>query len=118
MHRDLGRRAAPCPADSFVGGEVLAALAHADAQGIAEFTLVSHSFELLSRDRTRINRIVRRRFERLCAALGARGVASGTHRADPPRVAVGGGAVLPHNPLRTGMRLAEQALSNALYGAG
>lgn len=99
-------------------GEILAALAHARAQHVAGFTLVSHSFELLSRDRTRINQIVRRRFEHLCAALGARGVASGTYHRDPPvapprAVQV---PVLPHNPLRMGWRLAQQALSNALYG--
>ncbi|MDE1918862.1 MAG: polysaccharide deacetylase family protein [Sphingomonadales bacterium] len=99
-------------------GEILAALAHAQRQGVADFTLVSHSFELLSRDRTRINQIVKRRFERLCVALGARGVASGIYRSDPPVAAQRAVPVLPHNPLRMGWRLAEQALSNALYGAG
>jgi hypothetical protein len=32
---------------------------------------------------------------------------------DQPAIA----SILPHNPLRTGRRLAEQALANALYGA-
>lgn len=96
-------------------GEILAALAHCRAQEIESFTLVSHSFELLSRDRARVNQIVRRRFERLCASLG---VATGTYRDDPPQVAQQASAsVLPHNPLRTGLRLAEQVMSNALYGA-
>lgn len=99
-------------------GEILAALSHAQGQDIADFTLVSHSFELLSRDRARINQVVRRRFEHLCAALGARGVASGIYHVAPPVAAPRPVPALPHNPLRMGWRLAEQALSNALYGAG
>jgi hypothetical protein len=47
------------------------------------------------------------------------GVATATYGQDPPRI---GGSVtplpvLPHSPLRTGRRIAEQALANALYGA-
>jgi hypothetical protein len=101
-------------------GEMLAAIRHARSQGIGTFTLVSHSFELLSRDRERINRIVRQRFARLCAGLAAlEGVASATYADDPPRVGDGVSPlpVLPHSPLRTGRRLAEQAVSNAFYGA-
>lgn len=99
-------------------GEILAALTYAQKHDVADFTLVSHSFELLSRDRARINRVVKRRFERLCAALGAREIASGTYRLDPPAAGQRAVPVLPYNPLRMGWRLAEQALSNALYGAG
>jgi len=102
-------------------GEILAALRHAQVAGIASFTLVSHSFELLSRDRLRVNRIVRRRFARLCAALAAsRGLTTATYAADPPMAVAGAAAappVLPYNALRSGWRLAEQALANALYGA-
>lgn len=94
--------------------EILAAVDHGGEQDAA-FTLVSHSFELLSRDRRQVNRIVRRRFERLCSGLARRGVAGRTYRANPPAV-TGAGSPLPHSPLRTGLRLAEQALSNALYG--
>lgn len=100
--------------------ETLAALRHHRRHGIESFTLVSHSFELLSRDRSRINEIVRRRFERLCAALEkAGGVSTGTYADHPPAVAPtdATAGTPPFSPLRTGLRLAEQALANALYGA-
>jgi peptidoglycan/xylan/chitin deacetylase (PgdA/CDA1 family) len=100
--------------------ELLAAIRHARDNGIADFTLVSHSFELLSRDRSRINRVLTRRFERLCAALKRMpGVETATYRdalpaAEPPAPC----PLLPPNPLRKGARMLEQALGNALYGAG
>lgn len=101
-------------------GEVLAGVRHAQRVGDDGFTLVSHSFELLSRDRRQVNQIVKRRFEQLCAGLAKlEGVRTATYAGDPPTV--GSASVtsraLPHNPLRTGRRLAEQALANVLYGA-
>lgn len=101
-------------------GEVLAAIRHAGSAGIGSFTLVSHSFELLSRDRARINRIVKHRFERLCAGLAKLGgVTTATYAQDPPSVdqVCSSPSVLPHNVLRSGFRIAEQAVANALYGA-
>lgn len=99
-------------------GELIAALKQAQAAGQQSFTLVSHSFELLSRDRTRINRIVQRRFEQLCAGVAAmRGVSTATYAESPPRCE-GEAPLLAHSPLRTASRLAEQALANALYGRG
>jgi hypothetical protein len=101
--------------------EMLAAARHAAAKGEASLTLLSHSFELLSRDRTRINHIVKRRFERLCAGLAAiPGVTSATYATHPPAVAdnnAQSAPLLPHSLLRTGLRYAEQAVANALYGA-
>ena len=100
--------------------EICAALRHANAASVDSFTLVSHSFELLSRDRTRINRIVRRRFERLCTALSRMPeMTIGTYAGNPPRLRneAGPAAILPPNLLRTGLRFAEQAFANALYGA-
>lgn len=99
--------------------EMLAALDHANRHGIGAFTLVSHSFELLSRDRRRINRIVRRRFERLCAGLARIGVTTATYAERPPAVAAAAGPapVLPHSRWRSGRRLAEQLAGNLLYGA-
>lgn len=99
--------------------EVLAAVRHARRYSIPSFTLVSHSFELLSRDRERINHVVKRRFEQLCAALARLdGVQTATYADSPPMVQDLPAAtpLLSHNPLRTGRRLAEQALANALYG--
>lgn len=97
--------------------EMTAAIAHAQMAGQAAFTLVSHSFELLSRDRRRINRVVERRLKALCRAIEALpGVESGTYASHPPAPAASPAPVLPHSPWRTAWRLGEQALSNALYG--
>ena len=98
-------------------GELLAAVAHARDHGVPDFTLVSHSFELLSRDRKAINRVVRRRFEAFCRGLAAMpGAGTATYAADPPMPRPGPVPVLPHNPLRTAHRLAEQAISNRFWG--
>ena len=45
------------------------AIATSSAQGRASTVIVSHSFELLNRKRTRANHMVVRRFDLLCAAL-------------------------------------------------
>ena len=98
--------------------ELLAALRHAVRERQQQMTLVSHSFELLSRDRQRANRIVERRFERLCAGLAhVAGLTSATYAQRPPQIELTAPAPLPHSPLRTLRRMAEQALGNALYGA-
>lgn len=111
-----GRRHAQLTAIS--AGEILAALDHAARQGQHSFTLVSHGFELLSRQRGKANRVVVRRFERLCAGVARRDhVESATYAAHPPLVCGASAAtVLPHGALRTGWRAAEQLLSNLLYG--
>lgn len=100
-------------------GELLSAARHAVKSGQQTLTLVSHSFELLSRDRSRINRIVQRRFETLCQGLARiDGLVSATYRDDPPRIAASArDSVLPPSRWRTGWRLAQQAAANALYGA-
>ncbi len=98
--------------------ELVAAVRHARDENIASVTLVSHSFELLSRDRQQINRLVARRFARLCAAIDKMsGVSTATYAAQPPADEPGGDAParLPHNPVRGGMRMIEQAVSNAFY---
>lgn len=46
--------------------EMRAGLRHAAREGHPAFVVVTHSFEMLSRDRQRPNRAVMRRFERLC----------------------------------------------------
>ena len=103
---------------ALTASEMLAALRHAVRAAQQQVTLVTHSFELLSRDRQRINRIVGRRFEQVCAGLARMpGLTSATYRYNPPQIEPGRPAPLPHSPLRTLRRLAEQALGNALYGA-
>ena len=99
--------------------ELVAAAAHARDSGTADFTVVSHSFELLSRDRTRVNRLLKRRFERFCAALERLpGVATATYSSDPPRALPGAATCppLPQSAMRKGARMVEQAVANALYG--
>jgi peptidoglycan/xylan/chitin deacetylase (PgdA/CDA1 family) len=98
--------------------ELVAAVRHARDEGIASVTLVSHSFELLSRDRRRINRLVAHRFARLCAAIAEMpGVTTATYAAQPPAAEADGDrpAPLPHDALRGGLRIIEQAVSNAFY---
>jgi len=99
--------------------EMLAAIRHARDSGRESFTLVSHSFELINRSKLAVNHVVRRRFTGLVKAIAAmRGVETGTYAETPPRLRLtGANAALPASPLRTGIRLAEQLVSNALYGA-
>lgn len=100
--------------------EMLCAISHARDSGRGSFTLVSHSFELINRRKMAVNHIVRRRFTDLVRALATmRGVETGTYAESPPTLRLTGGAYqpLPANPVRTGRRLAEQLVSNALYGA-
>ena len=99
--------------------ELTAALEHARDHDIDDFTLVSHSFELVCRRRKRVNRIVKRRFDLLCEAIAAmEGVATATYSEAPPeplrrpypRPA------LPRSPVRAGVRIVEQVLANTFYG--
>ncbi|MCZ8134925.1 MAG: hypothetical protein O9266_01360 [Porphyrobacter sp.] len=100
--------------------EMLAAIAHARQSGRESFTLVSHSFELINRRKLAVNRIVRRRFTQLVKALAAMpGVTTGTYAEAPPQpsAALPPSHVLPASAWRTGQRMAEQFVSNTLYGA-
>ncbi|WP_367067210.1 hypothetical protein [Oryzisolibacter sp. LB2S] len=99
--------------------EMLSALRHARDKGMDCFTMVSHSFELMSRDRSRINKIVRRRFEKICAGLAQMsGVETGGYISHPPRVASRREsiAVPPASSLRKGLRIVEQGVANLFYG--
>ncbi len=99
-------------------GELLAALAHAATQGQDQMTVVSHSFELLSRDRLRGNRVLQHRFERFCAGVAHMPqVRAATYADDPPEPSSATVKPMPHSVLRTVRRYGEQALANALYGA-
>jgi hypothetical protein len=99
--------------------ELVGAVRHARDHEIDDLTLVSHSFELLCRDRRRINRIVKRRFDRLCEVLGAmRGIGTTTYGLRKPKALHRPypRPALPKSPVRTGIRLVEQAVANAIYG--
>lgn len=116
MTRGKGQRHAQLV--SLSAQEMIAAIRHAAHQGDEQFTLVSHSFELLSRNRHRVNKLVKRRFEKLCATIAImRGVTTGTYRDNPPTVPdQEETTLLPHNPVRAVVRIGEQMLVNALYG--
>lgn len=100
--------------------EMVAAVRHARDEGHNTFVLVSHSFELINRRRLAVNHVVRRRFTGLVRELAAmRDVSTATFRDNPPSLDPGlpPRQPVPATALRTGMRLAEQFVSNALYGA-
>jgi hypothetical protein len=99
--------------------ELTGAVRHARDHDIDDLTLVSHSFELLCRDRRRINRIVKRRFDRLCERLGSmRGIGTTTYELRKPKARHRPypRPALPKSPVRTGIRVLEQAVANAIYG--
>ena len=99
--------------------EMSAALDHAVAVGQATFVIVSHSFEMLSRDRKRPNRMVMARFETLCRHIaeydGLRSV--GFRDLDPAAVDAMPAAVplLAANRWRTLQRHCAQAAAMLLY---
>jgi peptidoglycan/xylan/chitin deacetylase (PgdA/CDA1 family) len=97
--------------------EMEAALLHAAGEGHPVATIVSHSFELATRDGNRPNRSVCRRFERLCGFLADRRETLPTAWfADLADLPLGRPArPLPASRLRTVRRMVEQAWSNAVY---
>lgn len=115
-----GRRHAQLTALSF--WEMRDAIRYMQQAGFRFFTLVSHSFEMMSRDRRRANVVVVRRFERLCQALSLMpAVQVSTYRDAPPALAKNAGCIhppmLPHRYVRTVARYCEQAVSNCFFGA-
>lgn len=99
--------------------EMRAGLRHAVQQGHDAFVVVTHSFEMLSRDRQRPNHAVMARFEALCRAAAdmpqVRG--AGFHdlspaMADAPMRDL---TRVPPDRLRTGLRVAQQAWATWRY---
>jgi hypothetical protein len=99
--------------------EMRAALRHA-AAGDDPFVIVTHSFEMLSRDRERPNRMVMQRFRAMCVEIARKpGLTSAGFgdldactiltRASQPR------PLLSANRLRTAERIVEQAVATVLY---
>jgi len=99
------------------GAELIAALVHAGANRHALTTIVSHSFELATRDGLRRAPIVQRRFESLCGFLARNEALHPTVLfGDLQRVPLGAPArPMPARPLRTARRMAEQFWSGARY---
>jgi len=97
--------------------EMKAALGHAARHRHPTTTIVSHSFELATRDGKRVNKLVRGRFDWLCRFLAENESTMPTLRfdalaAEPPAAP---GEPLPPRRLRTARRMAEQAVGAALY---
>lgn len=116
----LGGRQRHAQITALTLAEMLAAIAHARDTGRGSFTLVSHSFELINRRKLAVNHLVRRRFAGLVKELATMpGVTTGTYADTPPAVPPQPcpAQPLPPSALRTGRRIAEQFVSNTLYGA-
>lgn len=99
--------------------EMRDALRHAAQNRHDAFVIVTHSFEMLSRDRCRPNRTVIKRFEQLCGAIASHPDlhSAGFNDLDPAIAAGDAGARsrLGPNLLRTGERMIEQALATLRY---
>ncbi len=98
--------------------EMTAALRHCVDMGHPLFNIVCHSFELMCRKRKRTNSIVRARFEKFCRTIaetpGAKGA---TFASRPPQIGeTTSAASMPVSELRSAVRVAEQIVSNTLYG--
>lgn len=97
--------------------EMQSALRHAADDDHAVVTIVSHSFELATRDGLRVNRVVRGRFDRLCAFLAAhRAVMPTIGFADAPsRAPEQPSEPMPACPARAARRAVEQLWGDARY---
>lgn len=103
--------------------EMEAALDHAAREKMPVFNIVTHSFEMLSRDRQRPNHVVIGRFEKLCAAIaGHRKIDSATFETEGLdeflEEAEATGERLPPNAVRTWIRRLQQAYANVRYERG
>lgn len=95
--------------------EMAAAMDHASAERHPLFVIVTHSFELLSRDRLRVNRSVAKRFDQIAALIAAR---PGLQTAGFNELSIDeilnderSFTRLPPKSLRRSMRIAEQLWS-------
>ena len=100
--------------------ELGAAVRFAAGTRVPMLNVVSHSFELMSRDRKRANALLRRRFGKFCRAIArTKDAHSATFASRPPRLGEETGvASMPHSPPRSAARMVEQLVSNTLYGSG
>lgn len=99
--------------------EMRTALRHAVRQGHATFVVVTHSFEMLSRDRKRPNHAVMRRFTSLCReAAGLSGLRTCGFRDLLPGIvsdASSSHSRVPPSHLRTASRMVQQLWASWRY---
>lgn len=109
----------PAQVCAMSAGEMRAGLSHAVAQRHDAFVVVTHSFEMLSRDRQRPNRLVMRRFDQLCRAAGrlpnVHPAGFGDLAIDVQASPDAGLTRVPPNRLRTGLRVVQQAWATWRY---
>jgi hypothetical protein len=99
--------------------EMRAGLDHAAATKRPTFSIVTHSFEMMSRDRKRPNKRVIARYEAMCAAIaGNAGLRSAGFIGLDLAPATTPPSRLGPSYVRTGMRMAEQAIDTLLYERG
>lgn len=112
---DRPRHFRPAQVCAVSSREMRAALHHAAATDQPAFVIVTHSFEMLSRDRQRPNRTVMARFEEMCRTIADQPALRTCGFRDLDRAAILDGAHaparLPANMLRTGARIVEQAIA-------
>jgi hypothetical protein len=99
--------------------EMRLGLYHAAGTAWPVFSIVTHSFEMLSRDRKRPNHAVMHRFEAMCRAIAIHpGLQTSGFIALDPEIATrepSGAARLGPSRLRTLDRMAQQAVATWLY---
>ncbi len=111
----------PAQVCALSASEMVQGLIHAADDGAHSFIAVSHSFEMLSRDRMRPNRLVMKRFEALCHAIAADARVTPSSFADLPLPAKGTSPIRPRlapNRIRTAWRMAQQAFATLAYEKG
>jgi len=109
----------PAQVCALSAAEMRAGLYHAAETGRPAFAIVTHSFEMLSRDRKRPNRAVMRRFAAMCRTIaGHPGLTTnGFADLDPVMAGPGrsAGSRLAPDRLRRLSRIAQQAVATWLY---
>lgn len=120
MLRDTKATLRPAQVCAMSSWEMVDLLNHAAAHAADPVVVVTHSFEMLSRDRRRPNRMVMQRFERLCAHIAAHpdlacatfnepGLALSPHPDRHPQ------PLAPPSRVRTTARHAEQAIATIMF---
>ncbi|ASY44041.1 MAG: polysaccharide deacetylase family protein [Pseudomonadota bacterium] len=116
---DRPGRFRPAQICAMSAAEMRAGLRHAAQEGHDAFVIVTHSFEMLSRDRQRPNGAVKARFVALCREAARLPQIRGAGFHDlPDDLADRAGRSLtrvPPSRLRTGLRIAQQAWSTWRY---
>lgn len=106
----------PAQVCALSASEMRAALDHAAATERPAFMTVSHSFEMLSRDRSRPNHMVMARFDAMCRAIAEHpGLATSSFAALDLMPAAAPPQRLGPSHLRTLARMAEQAWGTWRY---